>query len=117
MAGTHSEELSTKVKRIIDQRLGKYYQWPGNVRELEQCVRSVLLKKDYGGQQKNGDENLDLAEKLVKGILDRDIMVSSLVSGYCKLLYDQFGTYEQVAKHTGLDRRTIKKYIINFKNR
>lgn len=117
MTGTHSEELSTKVKRIIDQRLGKYYQWPGNVRELEQCVRSVLLKKDYGGQQKNGDEKLDLAEKLVKGILNRDIMVSSLVSGYCKLLYDQFGTYEQVAKHTGLDRRTIKKYIINFKNR
>jgi len=117
MTGTHSEELSAKVKRIIDQRLGKYYQWPGNVRELEQCVRSVLLKKDYGGQQKNVDENLDLAEKLVKGIVDRDIMVSSLISGYCKLLYDQFGTYEQVAKHTGLDRRTIKKYIINFKNR
>jgi DNA invertase Pin-like site-specific DNA recombinase len=26
-------------------------------------------------------------------------------------LYARFGTYEAVARHTGLDRRTVKKYI------
>ena len=116
MTGAFSGELTAKVKRVIDQKLGKYYQWPGNVRELEQCARSVLLKKDYGGRQKDENKNLEPEEKLVKGILERNIMVSSLVSGYCKLLYDQFGTYEKVAKLTGLDRRTIKKYIMNFKH-
>ncbi|MBU8849610.1 MAG: sigma 54-interacting transcriptional regulator [Desulfobacterales bacterium] len=115
MAGTHSEKLILKVKRIIDRRLGKDYQWPGNVRELEQCVRSVLLRRDYKGKQKDEEKTASLKQKLLQGISDRDILVSSLVSGYCKLLYDDAGTYEKVAKLTGLDRRTIKKHIMNFK--
>ncbi|MCK5348174.1 MAG: sigma-54-dependent Fis family transcriptional regulator, partial [Desulfobacula sp.] len=115
MAGTHSEKLILKVKRIIDRRLGKDYQWPGNVRELEQCVRSVLLRRDYKGKQKDEKKTKDLTGELMQGISHGDILVSSLVSGYCKLLYDKFGTYEKVANLTGLDRRTIKKHIINFK--
>ena len=115
MAGTRSEKLNLKVQRIIDRQLGKDYQWPGNVRELEQCVRSVLLRRDYKGKQKNEPETTTLKETLIQGISNRDISASTLVSGYCKLLYDQLGTYEKVAKLTGLDRRTIKKHIINFK--
>ena len=115
MTGTRSEKLILKVKRIIDRQLGKDYQWPGNVRELEQCVRSVLLRRDYKGKENNGKENISLKQELVQGILDQNIAVPSLVSGYCKLLYDQLGTYEKVAKMTGLDRRTIKKHIMNFK--
>ncbi|MBC2702983.1 sigma 54-interacting transcriptional regulator [Desulfobacula sp.] len=115
MAGTHSEKLILKVKRIIDRRLGKNYQWPGNVRELEQCVRSVLLRRDYKGKQKEEEETISLQQKLLQGISDRDISMSSLVSGYCKLLYDDAGTYEKVANLTGLDRRTIKKHIMKFK--
>ncbi|WP_304511442.1 sigma-54-dependent transcriptional regulator [Desulfobacula sp.] len=115
MAGTHSEKLILKVKRIIDRRLGKNYQWPGNVRELEQCVRSVLLRRDYKGKQKDEEKTISLKQELLQGISDRDISMSSLVSGYCKLLYDDAGTYEKVAKMTGLDRRTIKKHIMNFK--
>ena len=115
MTGTRSEKLIQKVKRIIDRQLGKDYQWPGNVRELEQCVRSVLLRRDYKGKQTNGQETMSLKQELVQGILDQNIAVPSLVSGYCKLLYDQLGTYEKVANMTGLDRRTIKKHIMNFK--
>lgn len=115
MTGTHSEKLILKVKRIIDRQLGKNYQWPGNVRELEQCVRSVLLRRDYKGQQKDEDKTLSLTQQLLQGISDRNISVPNLVSGYCRLLYDHTGTYEQVAQLTGLDRRTIKKHIINFK--
>ena len=115
MTGTHSEKLIQKVKRIIDRQLGKNYQWPGNVRELEQCVRSVLLRRDYKGKQKDEEKTVSLARELIQGILDRNILVPSLVSGYCKLLYDDAGTYEKVAKLTGLDRRTVKKHIMNFK--
>ncbi len=114
MTGTRSEKLILKVKRIIDRRLGKNYQWPGNVRELEQCVRSVLLRRDYKGKQKDEKESGSLTQELIQGISSQNISVPSLVSGYCKLLYEKFGTYEKVAKLTGLDRRTIKKHIINF---
>ncbi len=115
MTGIHSEKLNQKVKRVIDRQLGKNYQWPGNVRELEQCVRSVLLRRDYKGKQKDIQQTLSLTEQLTQGVRDQDISVGKLVSGYCKLLYDQLGTYEKVARRTGLDRRTIKKHIINFK--
>jgi len=113
MTGVHSEKLIQKVKRIIDRRLGKHYEWPGNVRELEQCVRSVLLRRDYKGKEEKG--TLSLTQKLTEGIRNRNIPVPSLISGYCRLLYDEAGSYEKVAKLTGLDRRTIKKYIMTDK--
>jgi hypothetical protein len=34
-----------------------------------------------------------------------------LIGKYCKVMYEKLGTYEAVAKQTGLDRRTAKKYI------
>lgn len=114
LTGTHAPKLIEKVKRIIDRSLGKHYQWPGNVRELEQCVRSVLLRRDYKGKTGPDPESLDLAQTLNQGIKNQTIAVPELVSGYCKLLYDSLGTYEKVARKTGLDRRTIKKYITGY---
>ncbi len=114
MTGVHAPELIEKVKRIIDRNLGKHYQWPGNVRELEQCVRSVLLRRDYTGKTTRDPEKLGLAQTLRQGIESRTIAVPDLVSGYCKLLYDRLGTYEKVARTTGLDRRTVKKYITGY---
>ncbi len=113
ITGIDSDKLCAKIKRTIDRQLGIDYQWPGNVRELEQCVRSIILKKDYKG--KDHAKSLDLARSLIQGVSKLNIPVPSLVSGYCVLLYDKFGTYEKVAKLTGLDRRTVKKHIINFK--
>ena len=34
-----------------------------------------------------------------------------LLARYCGMLYDRLGTIEDVARRTGLDRRTAKKYI------
>ena len=31
----------------IDSNLGRDYAWPGNFRELEQCVRNVMIRRDY----------------------------------------------------------------------
>ena len=115
MTGTRSEKLIHKVKRIIDRRLGKNYEWPGNVRELEQCVRSVILRRDYKGKKKEEREEVPLTRELIEGIRGRNISVPALISGYCRLLYDKAGSYEKVARQTGLDRRTIKKYITTVK--
>jgi transcriptional regulator with AAA-type ATPase domain len=114
MTGTRSEKLLRKVKRIIDRELGPDYSWPGNVRELEQCVRSVLLRRDYKGKKENEKEPADLYGQLAKGMAEQTIKANDLITGYCRLLYEQHGTYEKVAGLTGLDRRTIKKYITQY---
>jgi transcriptional regulator with PAS, ATPase and Fis domain len=91
MTGARAPGLLERVKRIIDRSLGPAYPWPGNVRELEQCVRSILLRRDYRGTQGCGaaPEDSDLAQTLVHGIEARSIGVQHLVAGYCRMLYDQ----------------------------
>jgi DNA-binding NtrC family response regulator len=113
MLGLSSPKITAKIKRIIDRRLGNHYSWPGNVRELEQCVRSVLLRRDYLGKQ--APEDVSLSSFLCQGIQAQNLPVSDLLSGYCILLYETLGTYEKVAQKTGLDRRTVKKYIMTHK--
>ena len=113
MTGLHAAKIVAKVKRIIDRRLGDHYTWPGNVRELEQCVRSVLLRRDYLGKHEQKDPSL--THFLCQGIQSQNLPAADLLSGYCTLLYDNLGTYEKVAQKTGLDRRTVKKHIMNHK--
>jgi DNA-binding NtrC family response regulator len=110
MVGQSTPELISIIRDVIDRRLGAHYAWPGNVRELEQCVRRVLLKKDYAGRKARPARDR-LQERLVHGLSEGDIDTQRLVTGYCYLLYQRFGTFEEVARRTGLDRRTVKKYI------
>jgi DNA-binding NtrC family response regulator len=114
MTGYKSVNLIDRVKRVITKHLGEDYRWPGNVRELEQCVRSVLLRRSYQGEALNTEPPANITEHLVAGIQNKNIDISSLISGYCTMLYEHSGTYEKVAKKTGLDRRTIKKHIDNY---
>ncbi len=114
MVGEDSPEYSFMVKDVIRKHLGPNYEWPGNVRELEQCVRRVLLNRTYSGDRK---KNLgDLEARLVSGIEEGSLDAQKLLSGYCRLLHDRLGTYEDVAKRTNLDRRTVKKHILEWDN-
>jgi transcriptional regulator with PAS, ATPase and Fis domain len=89
--------------------LPRNYPWPGNVRELEQAVRRVLLTHHYTGDIKIGstEPGRALAGEIQTGTLS----ARELLSRYCALLYDRLGTIEDVARRTGLDRRTVKKYV------
>jgi len=90
--------------------LGNEYTWPGNVRELEQAVKRVILTGHYQGEAPLPAEprSVDfLAQSLIEGELDAD----ALLSRYCGLLHKRFGTFEEVARRTKLDRRTVKKYL------
>ena len=112
IAGNPSPELTDMVKQVISEQLGPEYPWPGNVRELEQCVRRILLKRQYEGDYRHTARDLcsQLAEGLEKGNLD----AQTLLSGYCALLWQRLGTYEAVSRQTGLDRRTVKKHILEW---
>ena len=110
--GKPSPELCRMVKDVIGKNLGMDYPWYGNVRELEQCVRRVLLKRVYEG--KNGAETDDIFSQLAHAMESGDIPAQRLLSGYCVLLYRRYGTYEEVARRTRLDRRTVAKYVSDW---
>jgi transcriptional regulator with PAS, ATPase and Fis domain len=102
-------KLTERVMDVITRQLGgTSYAWPGNVRELAQCIRRVILKHSYEGHipQARNRQN-----ELVHGIESGTLTADEVLDSYCKILYDRHGTYEQVAKQTALDRRTVKKRI------
>jgi transcriptional regulator with AAA-type ATPase domain len=107
MTGTGSPELASMVKSVLDQSVGRDYHWPGNVRELEQAVRRILLTRAYAGQR----HDLDLKAALQSGIESGTLDAEALLSGYCTLLHQRHGTFEEVSRRTRLDRRTVKKYV------
>jgi transcriptional regulator with GAF, ATPase, and Fis domain len=121
IVGDDAEDLRALIRQAIAAGPGPDYAWPGNVRELEQCVRRVLLTRHYRphagrhgasrdnsgaphvAQTRNGDERLleAAAGDTAKGLVVR----------YCRALYARHGTYEEVARRTGLDRRTVKAHV------
>ncbi|MEM7233731.1 MAG: sigma 54-interacting transcriptional regulator [Planctomycetota bacterium] len=108
--GEKVPELNKLALEAIERHLGLDYEWPGNVRELEQCVRRILLKREYEGDRESIQS--DLRSRLLAGIDKSAFDAAELLEAYCALLYERMGSYEQVARQTGLDRRTAKKYIL-----
>ncbi len=107
VTGDEALELATEVTSALRRQPGPDYAWPGNVRELEQAVRRVLLTGAYAP----GTDRSDTAE-MPSGWRDGTWTAAELLATYCRRLYDRFGSYEEVARRTGLDRRTVKRHIL-----
>jgi len=107
IVGEPSPQLAEHVHQRVVHSLGEQYAFPGNVRELEQCVRRVLLTDRCRRDDVHMQSELPLVEQLTRGELD----VETLVRGYCELLYGRTKSYVQVGKITGLDRRTVRRYL------
>lgn len=110
IVGGHSDDVARQVLEEIRGQIPPDYPWPGNVRELEQCIRRILLKSRYEIDRPAAAPG-DLGGRLIAGIKEGSLDAQQLLSKYCKLLYDRYGSYEEVARKTALDRRTVKKYI------
>jgi transcriptional regulator with GAF, ATPase, and Fis domain len=110
MLGESAHPFTRLVCETLARDLAPGYPWPGNVRELEQAVRRIILTGRYRGDR--GEVEPALQEQLALALADGSLDAAGLVSGYCRLLHDRFGTYEEVARRTGLDRRTVKKYLL-----
>jgi two-component system, NtrC family, response regulator HydG len=110
VTGGEAPELAARVLEALERGLPRGYPWPGNVRELEQAVRRVLLTGSYTAQSAGGtlSKEAALVEKLRAGTLPAD----ELLARYCGMLYRRLGSYAEVARVTGLDPRTSRKYAI-----
>ena len=95
--------------------LPRAYAWPGNVRELEQAGRRTLLTGRYAPHIPDtaADENEALTDQMRAG----ELTAADLLARYCAMLYRKFGTYAEVAKRTGIDPRTTRKYVGGAKSR
>ena len=109
-AGEESEGLTEIVLETLRRDLPVGYPWPGNVRELEQAVRRVLLTGRYTGNTE--EREVARADALVRDVRSGALNAQELMTRYCEMLYRQVGTYEEVARRTGLDRRTVRKYVL-----
>jgi DNA-binding NtrC family response regulator len=110
--GEDSPEMRAVARGAIDRDLGPAYPWPGNVRELEQCVRRVVLTRSYLGDRlarAASSAAVDPHARLLEAAGDDS--AKGLVARYCKALYARYGTYEEVARRAGLDRRTVKAHL------
>ena len=109
LTGQSDTGLAAHVAQALRQSPGPDYTWPGNVRELEQAVRRVLLTGHYAAQSAPaaGAHSRFLAA-LESGALSGD----EVLAGYCARLHAQLGSYEEVARRTRLDRRTVRRYIL-----
>jgi hypothetical protein len=91
------------------EALPKGYSWPGNVRELEQAVRRILLTGRYVPQLTGAGRDED--EALVAKLRAGELTAAELLARYSAMLHKRLGTYAEVAKRTGLDPRTTRKYV------
>jgi hypothetical protein len=110
ITGQPSRELVSLTKKTIDKELGKNYSWPGNVRELGQCVRRILLNRNYTTEFYS-PQKPSYPSRLAQDMDNGNIDAKNLLKGYCMHLFQKFGTYIEVARRSGLDSRTVKKYI------
>ncbi|HEX4230541.1 MAG TPA: sigma-54 factor interaction domain-containing protein [Bryobacteraceae bacterium] len=108
VAGDEAEALAAETQQWIEKNLDPTYEWPGNYRELEQCVRNILIRKEYPISRftkiRNGSGILD-------GATSGQLTVSELLSRYCTLVYSQTGSYEETARRLQIDRRTVKAKV------
>ncbi len=103
-----AENLTDEVEQWIKKHLPIDYNWPGNFRELEQCVRNIMIRKEYHPEVlKMEDAKEDIIEKIKKGKLSFD----ELQKYYYTLVYKQTGNFKDAASILKVDYRTIKNKI------
>ena len=90
----------------IERHLGAAYAWPGNFRELEQCVRNLIIRKDYrpaGPLVPAG--TADWNTTLNRGTLTAE----EVMRRYTRQVFEQADrNVEETARRLDLDRRTVK---------
>ena len=101
-------ELADEVLACVERDLGPDYPWPGNVRELEQCVRNVLVRKEY---RPPTVPERPPAGDLAVALGDGSLTAEEVLRRYCTIVYARTGSYQETARRLQLDRRTVKRHV------
>jgi len=106
-----AEAVTSEVLHWIQSHLGLDYGWPGNFRELEQCVRNILVRKEYRPTSRAIDSPwlVDLREG--------SLTAEELLEAYCAHVYERSGNFLETARRLGLDRRTVKSKVQAYRKR
>jgi transcriptional regulator with AAA-type ATPase domain len=107
-----AEVLANEVEAWIDRHLGRGYPWPGNFRELEQCVRNVLIRREY--QPAYAAENSmtdDPCRALAGAVAAGRLTMDELERYYYTLVYAQTSSYQETGRRLNRNWRTIKSKI------
>ena len=108
VAGPEAGELAAEVLDWIESHLGGGYAWPGNYRELEQCVKNVLIRRNY---RPSSRPPADLIEDFIDGARGGRFSADELLRRYITIVYGRVRSYEETARRLGLDRRTVKAKV------
>lgn len=100
--------LASRIEKQIRVNVPDYYPWPGNIRELEQCIRRICLTGTFSITNKSTLDTLQSGFSIAD-----NASAQLLLQNYCRFLYERHNSYEAVARITQLDRRTVKKYIVD----
>jgi len=109
VAGDDVEELADEVHAWIRKQLPDY-DWPGNFRELEQCVRNVMIRREYHPETKT-EHPADPLSELSTAVTQGTLTLDELEQAYSTLVYAQTGSYREAARRLGRDWRTLKSKI------
>jgi DNA-binding NtrC family response regulator len=109
VAGAEGEELACEVMAWIDGNLGASYDWPGNYRELEQCVKNVLIRRNY--RPSRSTVTVDPVDQFAADARTGALTADELLVRYVTIVYSRTGSYEETARRLGLDRRTVKAKV------
>ena len=74
-------------------------------------MRRIMLTGAYQGDLMAENSSSSPANDLAIAIAQGSLTVQELTSLYCRKLFERFGSYGEVARRTGLDWRTVKKYV------
>ena len=101
-AGALTDEVCVWIKR----ELGTEYSWPGNFRELEQCVRNILVHREYYPHMVQ-----QCSPSLIDGVQGNRLSAAELMHAYTAQVYEEMGDYVKTAERLRVDPRTVKKHL------
>ena len=108
LVGEEAPAVGDEVIRSIATHLGASYAWPGNIRELEQCVRNVIVRKEYKPATQPGSGGAEPLQTLLAAFTAGELTADAVLRAYCTIVYARTGSYDATARQIALDRRTVK---------
>ncbi|MCE5230851.1 sigma 54-interacting transcriptional regulator [bacterium] len=104
-------DFTGEVEGWIRTNLPEDYAWSGNFRELEQCVRNLMIRRQYRPAVAEDRTNENAREALGRAVTEGKLTIEELLAKYCSLVYAECGSYQETARRLGVDHRTVKQRL------